>query len=138
MPAFSSITLNDGAGTPVAHVFGPDTRELDRTSFADRSGGISVGYPTVQFQTSVPSKASRLYKVRAKIVMPVLEVVNSSTYSGITPAPTKAYDMTAEVVFYAPERSTLQNRKDIRAFMKNLLSDAVITTLVETQESAFY
>lgn len=137
MPGFANITLNDGAGTPVAHVFAPNTLDGLMSTFADRSGGISVGYPTVTIVSTVPSKTSRLYKVRAKIVMPVLEVVNSSTFSGITPAPTKAYDMTATVEFFVPERSTLQQRKDIRAFMQNFLANAITTALVETQESIY-
>lgn len=137
MPAFAAITLNDGASTPVAHVFDPATLNGLQSTFADRSGGISVGFPTVTILSSVPTKTSRLYKVRAKIVMPVMEVVNSSTYSGITPAPTKAYDMTCVIEFFMPERSTLQQRKDIRAFAKNFLAHATATSLVETLETVY-
>jgi hypothetical protein len=137
MPAFANIVLNDGAGTPVAHTFAPNTLVGTLSTFADRSGGIAVGYPVISISSVSPSKTSRLYKVRAKIVMPVLEVVNSSTYSGITPAPTKAYDMTADMTFFIPERSTLQQRKDILAFAKNFLSNAVATALVETQETVY-
>lgn len=137
MAAFANIVLNDAALTPVAHTFAPNTLVGLVASYADRSGGISVGYPTITINQSLPSKTSRLYKVRAKIVLPVLEVVNSSTWSGITPAPTKAYDMTAVLEFFLPERSTLQNRKDIRAFAKNFLIDAITTSLVETQETVY-
>lgn len=137
MPAFAAITLNDGASTPVAHTFGQNTQEGLVSTFADRSGGISVGYPTITIQSSIPSKTSRLYKVRAKVVLPVLETVSNSTFSGIAPAPTKAYDMTCVMEFFLPERSTLQNRKDIKAFAKNLLADALMTALVETQETIY-
>lgn len=137
MAAFANITINDGATTPVAHTFGPNTLVGLKADYADRSGGISVGYPTISILSSVPSKTSRLYKTRVKIVLPVLEVVNASTWSGITPAPTKAYDMVGIIEFFCPERSTLQNRKDIRAFIKNLMNDAVMTALVETQETIY-
>lgn len=137
MAAFANITINDGAATPVAHTFGPNTLVGLVASYADRSGGISVGYPTIQITSQVPVKNSRLYKTRIRVTLPVLETVNASTWNGITPAPTKAYDMTGIIEFIAPERSTLQNRKDIRAFIKNLMADAIVTSLVETQETIF-
>lgn len=137
MPAFGAITLNDGQGTPVAHTFSPLTLIGSEAKFADRSTGITVGYPTVSIVTTQPSKTSRLSKTRMKIVMPVLEVVNASTYSGITPAPTRAYDMTADMTFFCPERSTLAQRKDILAFAKNLLTNAIAAQIVETQETVY-
>jgi hypothetical protein len=137
MGAFATITLNNGESTPVAHDFDPNTLTGTVSTFADRVDGISVGYPNITILTSVPSKTSRLYKVRAKIVLPVLETVTASTYNGITPAPTKAYDLTAVVEFFIPERSTLAQRKDIRAYMSNFLAHAVMTDLVETQETIY-
>lgn len=137
MPAFANIVINDGAGTPVAHTFGPAALEGLKSSFADRAGGITVGFPTIEITSWLPGKGSHLHKVRAKVVLPVLEVSSSDTYAGIAPAPTKAYDMTAVLEFYLPERSTLQNRKDIRAFASNLCANAIITSLVETQETVY-
>lgn len=137
MGVFASIWLDNGEAVPVNHHFDPNTLTGTVSTFADRSGGISVGYPNITIMTSVPSKTSRLYKVRAKIVLPVLETVTASTYNGITPAPTKAYDLTAVAEFFLPERATLAQRKDIRAFMSNLLANAVMTDLVETQETIY-
>lgn len=137
MPAFQAMTLNDGLATPASHVFDPLTLIGNEAKYVDRATGITVGYPIVTIQTSQPTKTSRLSKVRAKVVMPVLEVVNASTYNGITPAPTKAYDMTCDLVFFLPERSTLQDRKHILAFTKNLLAHALMTSLVQTQETIY-
>lgn len=137
MPAFAAITINDGQATPVAHTFSPLTLIGSEASFVDRSGGITVGFPKVTVNSLPPSKTSRLTKVRVKVVMPVMEVVNSSTYNGITPAPTKAYDMTFDGMFFLPERSTLADRKNINAYAKNLLANALLTALVETQETVY-
>lgn len=137
MPAFSSITINDGATTPVAHVFAPLTLIGNEAKYTDRSTGITVAYPTVTLVTTQPSKNSRLSKVRARIVVPVMEVVNASTYNGITPAPTKAYEMTCDMTFFLPERCTLQQRKDIKAYAVNFLNNAVATSLIETQETVY-
>lgn len=137
MTAFAAVTINDGAATPVAHTFSPVNIVADVAKFADRSGGISVGYPTLTVSLTAPSKTSRLYKARCKVVMPVLETISNSTMSGIAPAPTKAYDLTADMTFFMPERSTLQNRKDILAYAKNLLAHAMVTALVQDNENIY-
>lgn len=137
MPSFSAITLNDGLAAPVAHTFAPLTLIGNEAKFVDRSSGITVGYPMVSLVTTQPSKNSRLSKVRMKVVVPVLEVTNASTYNGITPAPTRAYDLTADCVFFLPERCTLAQRKDLLAFVKNLLASSVSTAVIETQETIY-
>lgn len=137
MPAFTALTINDGQTTPVVHTFAQKTLIGTEATFVDRSGGITVGYPTVVVNSMPPTKTSRLSKVRMKVVLPVLEVVNASTYNGITPAPTKAYDLTFDAMFFLPERCTLAQRKDILAYAKNGLSNALLTSLVETQETIY-
>lgn len=134
MPAMAAITINDGKATPVAHVFGPGPLVGANASFFDRSTGISIGYPSLTIVSSQPSKTSNLYKTRVKIVMPVLEVVNASTYNGITPSPTKAYDLTFDCTIFCPQRATLADRKDILALAKNALSHATISSIVVDQE----
>lgn len=103
----------------------------------DRSSGIAVGYPKLVFNTSQPTKTSRIGKVRARLWVPTLEVVNASTYNGITPAATKAYDLGFDGVFFIHERSILQERKNLLAYVKNLMAHATLTSLIETQET-FY
>lgn len=137
MPALGNVVINDGATTPVAHTFGPVGTKDGVSSYADRSGGIAVGYPTITVSLIQPSKTSKLYKARIKVVMPVLETISNSTVSGILPAPTKGYDMSADVTFILPERSSLQNRKDILAYCKNLLADAVTTAIVQNLETVY-
>lgn len=72
-----------------------------------------------------------------KVVMPVMETLGTATWNGIDPAPTKAYEMTFVGEFFLPERCTLQQRKDIKAYAKNLLANALATDLVETQEAIY-
>lgn len=137
MPAIGNVVINDGQATPVAHTFSPVTISGPVASYADRSGGIAVGFPTITASLVAPSKTSRLYKARIKVVMPVLETISNSTMSGILPAPTKAYDLTADMTFFMPERSTLADRKNIFAYAKNLLANALCTALVETNETIY-
>lgn len=134
MPAIATITINDGAATPVAHNFTPSGIKGDIAKYEDRIGGISVGYPQITISSMAPSKTSRLYKVRAQVVLPVLENTSGTASNGFTPAPTKAYDLRADMTFMLPERSTLQNRKDLFAFAKNLAAQAVMTSVVQDNE----
>jgi hypothetical protein len=146
MPALAAITINDGAATPVAHTFNPSGPDKNGVNyFYDRSGGIAVGFPSVSIDLREPrpvqaggaSLASRLYRATVKVVYPVLEVTSPTTGTGIQPAPTKSYDMTVRMEFLLPERSTLQNRKDILAFAKNILANANVTSLVQDLESIY-
>lgn len=133
MTAFANISINDGQATPVAHTFTARRLDAGVAKWQDISGGIAVGFPTLTASLREPIKGSKVpvYKATLKITLPVLEVVNSSTYSGITPAPTKAYDVIANVDIIMPERSVLQDRKNIRAYLVNALAQADILSMIQ-------
>lgn len=146
MPALAAITINDGAATPVAHTFNPSGPDKNGVNYLyDRSGGIAIGFPAISIDLREPAPATagrsssseRVYRATAKVVLPVLEVTSASTGTGIQPAPTKAYDVVFKAEFILPERSTLQNRKDVMAFAKNLLATSVLTSLVQDLESIY-
>lgn len=102
-------------------------------SWVDRSGGYAIGYPKLTMSVRPPNKASRVYKVTAKLVLPTLEATSPSTATGIQPAPTKAYDCTCVMEFFLPERSTLLERQTLFSRVQSLFvqtinaSDAVPT-----------
>lgn len=138
MTAIAAITLADGQATPVNHTFAPVVIDAAGVAkWADRSGGIALGFPSVTMSLRAPTKASRNYKLTAKVVVPVLEVTSPSTATGIQPAPTKAYDLLASVDVVLPERSTTAQRKDLLAYLKNYLAHSVITTAVENFEAVY-
>ena len=83
------------------------------SAWVDRSGGIAIGYPRMTLSVRPPTKASRIYRVTAKLVLPTLEQTSPSTATGIQPAPTKAYDCTCVLEFFLPERSTLAERQKL-------------------------
>lgn len=138
MSAIASMTINDGAATPVAHTFAPvNIDSAGVAKWADRSGGIALGYPVISESLRTPNKASRNYKAMFKVVVPVLEVTSPSTSTGIQPAPTKAYDLIATVEIVMPERSSLQERKNLSAYVKNFLANANVTNAIENFESVY-
>lgn len=138
MTAIAALTLKDGQAIPANHTFSPvniDSAGIAR--WADRAGGIALGFPVVTFSLRNPTKASRVYKVSGKIVLPVLEVTSPSTASGIQPAPTKAYDLTATIEMMLPERSTAAQRADLMAYAKEFLANAVMAQAVASFESVY-
>jgi len=137
MTAIANLVLNDGQATPVAKTFTPTRAALDEAMWQDRTSGIFTGMPTILLSSRKPNKTSDLFKVRATVKLPVMEVVSNATYSGITPAPQVAYTLQATVDLILPARSSLQNRKDIRSFVANLLSNTQLTNLVDNFESPY-
>jgi hypothetical protein len=144
MTAIAALTLADGQATPANKTFSPVN--IDSTGvakWADRSGGIAFGFNTVSMRLRTPvtngrvSSADRVYRLNLKVNTPVLEVTSASTGTGIQPAPTKAYEPFANIELVLPERSTLQQRKDLLAYVKNLLSNAVVTQGVENFEQVY-
>ena len=133
MTAFANITINDGQATPVAHTFSPRKIGADGVAkWQDLSGGIAVGFPTLTAQIREPIRGSKVptYRVTIRLQVPTLETISNSTVSGILPAPTKAYDTGAELVFLLPERGTTAQRKDVVAYAKNILSQADIVAML--------
>jgi hypothetical protein len=138
MAAIATLVLADGQATPANHNFDPVNIVDDVAKWADRSGGIAIGFPVVSYSLRQPTKnGSRAFKLTTKVVLPILEVTSPSTATGIQPAPTKAYDLIANVEFVLPERSSLAQRKDLLAYVKNALANAVVTNGVNNFESVY-
>lgn len=141
MPAFASVSLNDGQATPVAHTFDPvdiDSQGIAR--WQDISGGIVLGYPTLTLLTKRPparNVGNRNYKVTYKVVLPVLEQTSASTGTGIEPAPTLAYNLIATLEMVLPERSALSERKDVAAYLANFLSKTEWTSAVQNLQPIY-
>jgi hypothetical protein len=94
-------------------------------AWVDRSGGYAIGYPRLTLTVRPPTKASRIFKVTAKLVQPTLEATSPSTATGIQPAPTKAYDCIGIMEFFLPERSTLAERQALFSRIASLFARTV-------------
>lgn len=142
MPARANITVNDGQGTPVSHTFNP-SEDGDVDLFEDKSGGVAIGYPMIMVRFRRPASPSggsasgnnRVYRIQLNFSWPVLEQTSASTGTGIQPAPTVAYVLRSNQEWLIPERSTLANRKDLRAIVYNTLNNADIKKVLEEQEA---
>lgn len=140
MAARGNLTINDGQATPVSHTFSPNSGDgnvpgVSVISYEDRVSGIQVGFPTISISTRKPTKANKNYSVKLTVMCPVLENVSNSTVSGIAPAPTVAYEAMSVINFVIPQRSTIAVRKDLLAYVRNCLANAVVTAAIQDLES---
>lgn len=138
MAAIANMVINDGQATPVANTFAPAKTQADYALLEERSAGIYIGFKKLTLKLTRPTSASqsatRNLKLSVKIETPKLETVSNNTISGIAPAPTISYRPVAELLVTFPERCSLQDRKDLQAFMKNALSNSFVTDAFEKYE----
>lgn len=128
MPALGNISINDGATTPVAHVFAPVTTDGYLATLKERVG-VPVGYPALTASVRPPAKGSEVYKEQIRLSLPVTAVVN-----GVTAVDYVNY---GTIELSMNERSTEQNRKDLRVMLSNALQNAVFVTMIEKLEPVY-
>lgn len=146
MGQIANIVINDGQATPVAHTFAPAKALADYALWEDRTSasnpaGTYIGFGkltmALQRPTGPATQATRNLKGSIKLETPKLETVSNSTISGIAPAPTVSYRPTAEITLVFPERCSLQDRKDLQAYLKNVLATTPVTDFFEKLELAY-
>lgn len=133
MPQVAPVTLKDGTSpTPVDHIFSPIGRDqktgvywYEQTTPAplNKLGAARLGVKTVRkgdLGTSLDDVAHVSYSLH----LPTLETLGNND-AGITPAPTVAYKEVVRIMIDLAERSTVQERKNARAFAASVLGNAL-------------
>lgn len=126
MPAIAALTINDGLATPVAHTFSPVSTTGAKATWADRSPSIPAGYRTISHEVAEPSGNRTVYRESFGFMIPTVATVN-----GVDTV--VRYD-SAKVELNIHPESTLQNRKDLLAYVANCLGLATVKTAVENLE----
>lgn len=128
MGALVNLTAADGATTPVTHTFvplGPDSNGIqwfEQTSPAPANAAAAKRISISIKRAKVGQSLTGVAKIVAQIWCPVMETVGTSD-SGITPPPTVAYTLFARIEYFMPERSTEQERQDLRVIAANLIAN---------------
>lgn len=144
MSAVANIVLQDAQATPVAHTFipiGPDTSGT--WWWEDQSAVSSIGYNRISMllsraQNPAPGSnaGSRVNRVKVGFHTPKLETLSNNS-AGLTPPPTVAYIPRCNVEFILPDRSVLQDRKDLRKFIDFLMAEAQLTAMIENYQNVY-
>lgn len=151
MPTLSQLTLNNGVTPPIGIVFDPSRRETSsgptsvslvgweaRSLTPGVSSPLSYGQFTYTF--SSPSRppssqkgaiAPRVYKSKLKFTLPTVSVVPGSSAVQLTQF------HSAELTFIMPEGGSVDDRKNLIAFVRNALSASAIAGSVEKLEGFF-
>jgi len=139
MAAQTTITINDGATTPVAHNFDPKGAKMqpDKKEIADwrdQSPTQKVGYLSLSEQHT-PVNANGMEKFRYVIDVPTLETPASG--GTFAPPPTRAYGTIAVIEVWAHERASDQELKNIVAYVKNFTAHSYFSNAIIKREAAW-
>lgn len=129
MSALTSLTINDGKATPVAHTFTPvavkpDTSGAVVAQWFDRSPVQAIGWLKLTYGVREPlnsgKSATGFFDVKVKLDYPVLEAL-APAGNGYMPAPTVAYTLGGQTIFKLPERATVAEITDLVNMQINAL-----------------
>jgi hypothetical protein len=106
--------LTNSATVAQDGTFTPDSSPAPGvTRWVDKRDGIPSCYPYFTFQMRPPVRQSKVYRMNARLVLPVAESDLGPASNGVTPGPMKAYELSANLDVQIPERSTLADRRKL-------------------------
>lgn len=137
MAAATTMVVADGQATPANVTFSPVDKKADGVYwFRDLAevNPLLARMISLSLKSPTRGQAEPKYRATIKVYDPTPNITAPTTGTGIQPAPSKAYDLVAQVDLWIPQRSLLAERKDLRAFTRNALNHAQIITLIENLE----
>lgn len=148
MTAFTAITLPDGQATPANHVFNPasvsNSNGVSVFNYQSEETDSALGNYVITQSLARPAApapgttaTNRTYRYRLGISTPILETLSNASLSGIIPAPQVAFVPRVVLEIPMPERSTVQQRKNLLAFARAMLDDPSVTAQVVDLEGIF-
>lgn len=133
MGAVTSLSIADGLA--VTRTFVPTREGSDGFVYLDKLSGITVGYNKISALSKLPSVSStgeKNFRIKIGVHVPITEVLPDNP--GLSRL---AYTLRFNGEFVVPERSTLNDRKHLRAFVKNAMAHSIMTDLVESLDSQY-
>lgn len=123
----ASITVYDGAATPVAHVLLPaDNKVLkDGTRLAVWRENLPSLPAEAQVRAELRQRElpSGVTESRFRVVFPVMESIGGQNAAGYTAAPKVAYEDADEWVKFSHRRSTAQSRGNSSQALRNIMNN---------------
>lgn len=133
MPNIQPIVIADGATAPASKTFDPTRPQQGDLAavWTNKDTANPLGYRRITLVNKVRQDGGS--KVDITIADPVLAIVDGACCVDKN-VPAVSYTDFANISFVIPIGSTVQDRKDILAFAKNLLSNPqVIATVVNNE-----
>lgn len=135
MPSINTVTIGDGAATPVAHVFKPLSVDGTLAKWREiTTNGIPVGNNTLSYSVKAPASGTGPYTLQFKLTKPKVQTLTDSAGKQTTTViRTDLWDAT----FKVGSDSTLQERKDIRVMASNALQSVLLGQAFDDLETMF-
>lgn len=130
MAQIANIVVADGASTPVNHTFSPVASSPVAIYRENLATLPVIGQGRVELSNKSGANAS-LQRVKISLALPALETISGENAAGYTAAPKVAYTNVVVIDMMLPARGTVQQRKDLRLMLSNLLKDAQVVDLVD-------
>lgn len=128
MSQIANMTLADGQATPANHTFTVLTAQTGDQPAAWRdiaSSALVLG----QYRASMKvNRSATADKVSIIITMPKLSTDGTSS---------KVHQNIANISFVLPDTADVQERKDLLAFAKNMLGNAIVSDAVHNGSPAY-
>lgn len=126
MPAATTLTIADGQATPVNHSFTPAAQVGSKVEWNEKTAGIPGGYFVLSHELLKPGSPTAAYRVKLSLNMPSTATVDGSL--------AVVRNSSAQVVFNLSQSATLQERKDLIAYIVNALNDSDIWDSIQNVE----
>lgn len=136
MAQIANIAVLDGKTTPATHTFYPIAARPD-ASYREAVASLAlVGQGIVTIRNQSAANAA-LQRVRIGLALPALETISGENAAGYTAAPKVAYTNTAMIELIMPARGTVDQRKDLRVMLSNLLLNAQVVDAIDNLNNPY-
>lgn len=122
MPAIATLTINDGQAAPAAHTFAVVGTTGQKATWADKAGGIPIGYTKLTNEVREAKSTNGAHSVIFGFEQPTMGTVNGVSQ--------RVRVSSAQVRYNFAQDSTDQERKDLVAYTINALSNASVKAAV--------
>lgn len=127
MTQFATLQLKNDAATEVPFTVQGINYQTNVAAWVN--AGVSYdASKRVTFSMISPTSRSTRARLRLKVAIPIMDPVLTTR---------KTDELIANVELVLPKSSTLADRKDLRAYIADLLTDAVVTNAVNNFESVY-
>lgn len=126
MPAAATLTINDGQASPAAHSFVPAAQQGTRFEWNEKTAGIPGGYFVLTHEYVKPGTPAAAFRIKLALNMPSTATVDGSL--------AVVRNSSAQLTFNLSQSSTLQERKDLLAYIANSLANANVKSSIQDVE----
>lgn len=131
MPAISTITLNDGQGTPVSHDFVPFSSTPQLSQWVNREGATPSGYKHLTASLALANGNKSTNTVKFRFKFPKLEYEAASNTFIVRSTARISIDVVI------PDNFDQSEIADLAAYLKNMPADAVLNDYVGALDPAY-